>query len=265
MPNQIWKALKNANRATEIVRCMAETSDWARVTTAYLGLSRLQYPFVLRLHRGEEIRIEELTDLKAFWQIFLRRVYRVRPTDQIIVDLGANIGVFTLYAARIAPHTKIFSVEPFPATFARLAATVRDHHIESKVTCLNYAIAGSSGSRVMPDANVPSQRRSVASPESGARGTEIAATTLEAIFEENNLPQVDLLKIDIEGSEYEVLLSTPPTLLARIGRIAMEYHGDCAPYSKQQLFDHLRHAGFKVLWDTCDKLGYGVTEMIFSK
>jgi FkbM family methyltransferase len=265
MPNQIWKALKNANRATEIVRCMQETSDWARISAAYLGLSRLQYPFVLRLRRGEEVRIEELTDLKAFWQIFLRRVYRVRPNDSIIVDLGANIGLFTLYAARMAPQAKIFSVEPFPATFARLVATVRDHHLESKVICVNYAIAGSHGARVMPDANVPSQRRSVASPASGARGTEVAATTLEGIFEENNLVRIDLLKIDIEGSEYEVLLSAPSTLLARIGRVAMEYHGDCAPYSKQQLFDYLRSAGFKVLWDTCDKLGYGVTEMIFSK
>jgi FkbM family methyltransferase len=165
----------------------------------------------------------------------------------------------------MALQAKIFSFEPFPATFARLVATVRDHRLESKVTCLNYAIAGSTGTRVMPDANVPSQRRSVASPASSTLGTKVATTTLEAILEENNLTQIDMLKIDIEGSEYEVLLSTPPTLLAKIGRVAMEYHGDCAPYSKQQLFDHLGRAGFKVQWDTCDKLGYGVTEMIFSK
>jgi FkbM family methyltransferase len=265
MPNQIWKALRNVNRANEIVRCMEETAEWARISAAYLGLSRLQYPFVLRSRRGEQIRIEELTDLKAFWQIFLRRVYHVHSADRIIVDLGANIGLFTLYAARMAPQAKIFSFEPFPATFARLVATVRDHRLESRVTCMNSAVAGSNGTRFMPDAEVPSQRRSVASPASGTGGTEVAATTLEAIFDENHLPRVDLLKIDIEGSEYEVLLSAPPTLLARIGRVAMEYHGDCAPYSKQQLFDHLRRAGFKSLWDTCDKLGYGVTEMIFSE
>lgn len=265
MPTQIWKALTNANRAKEIFRCAEETPEWARLSAAYLGLLRLQYPFVLRLRRGEQIRLEELTDLKTFWQIFLRRVYRVHSSDRIIVDLGANVGLFTLYAARMAPEAKIFSVEPFPATFDRLRAMVREHHIESKVICLNRAVAGSTGTRVMPSANVPSQRRSVASAASHTAGTEVAATTLETIFNENNLPHVDLLKVDIEGSEYEVLLSAPPTMLARIGRIAMEYHGDCAPYSKQQLFDHLSRAGFKALWDTCDKLGYGVTEMTFSK
>lgn len=45
--------------------------------------------------------------------------------------------------------------------------------------------------------------------------------TIESMLEENHLPYVDLLKMDIEGSEYEVLLSTPPRMLARIDRIAM--------------------------------------------
>jgi FkbM family methyltransferase len=262
MPNQIWKALTNMNRGAEIFLCMAECSDWADISTAYLGLHRLQYPFLLRLRSGEHIRLQELTDLKAFWQIFLRRVYRVRRSDRIILDLGANIGMFTLYAAGIASQARIFSYEPFPSTFDRLLATVRDHQLETRVTCLNYAVTGVSGTRVMADAAVPSQRRALTPASSSKSGTQVLGKTLEAIFEENNLHRVDLLKIDVEGSEYEILLSTPPSLLARISRIAMEYHGDSLPFSKKQLFEHLCDSGFAVSWDTCDKLGYGVTELI---
>ena len=262
MPNAIWKALTNANRASEIIRCTAETRQWPSVSAAYLSLSRLQYPYLLRLHHGEQIRIEELTDLKAFWQIFLRRVYRVQADDKVIMDLGANIGVFTLYAARCAPHAKVLSLEPFPSTFGRLVITVRGHNLDDRVKCLNFAATGTDGARVMPDASVPSQRRALASAANGEEGTQVTGRTLEALLSENQLPQVDLLKMDIEGSEYEVLLSTPRSVLARIRRIAMEYHGDCAPYSKEQLFDHLRDAGFQVKWDVCDALGYGVTEMI---
>src|SRR5579864_9017663 len=109
MTHPIWRALRNATRAPEILRCVVETNQWAAISAAYLGLSRLQYPLVLRLRRGEEIHIEELTDLKAFWQIFLRKVYRVRATDEVILDLGANVGVFTLYAARNAPRAQVFS------------------------------------------------------------------------------------------------------------------------------------------------------------
>src|ERR1700677_3694105 len=116
MPNRIWKALKNADRASEIIRCPAETRQWALVSAAYLGLVRLRYPYILRLRLGETIRLEELTDLKAFWQIFLRKVYRVQAADRVILDLGANIGIFTLYAARCAPEARVFSLEPFPST-----------------------------------------------------------------------------------------------------------------------------------------------------
>lgn len=263
MPNPIWKALQNADRASEIVRCRTETRQWVRISAAYLGLSRLSYPCILRLRLGEQIRLEELTDLKAFWQIFLRRIYQVQPTDRVILDLGANIGVFTLYAARCAPEARVFSLEPFPSTFTRLVANIHAHRLDGRVKCLNFAATGTDGPRVIPDAAVPSQRRALASSTNGKSGTEVQGKTLTALLDENHLPRVDLLKMDIEGSEYEVLLSTPPAVLARIRRIAMEYHGDCNPYSKRQLFDCLQNAGFAVTWDICDPLGYGVTEMIF--
>src|ERR1700737_1856650 len=152
MLRQFWKALKNTDRVPEILRCRAEIPQWARVTAAYLGISRLKYPYVLQLRSGECIRMKELTDLKTFWQVFLRRVYRVKATDRVILDLGANIGIFTLYAARQAPQAGILSLEPFPATFDRLVATVRDHKLENRVTCVKQALTGSPGTRVMHDA-----------------------------------------------------------------------------------------------------------------
>lgn len=258
---QIWKALRNTARAPEILRCAMETQEWLSVSAAYLGISQLKYPFVLKLRRGEQIRMEELTDLKAFWQVFLRKVYRVRPEERVILDLGANVGVFTIYAARIASSAKIFSVEPFPDTFRRLVATVHDHQLENRVMCLNFAAAGANGIRVMPDASVPSQRRFLSTAKVGS-GTQVAGKTLDTILEENNLTRIDLVKIDIEGSEYEVLLSASAKVLAQIDRIALEYHGDSEPYSKEQLFGYLREAGFHVTWDVCDAQGYGIAEMI---
>ena len=265
---QIWKALRNAVRAPEILRCAAETPQWAGISAAYLGFSHPHYPFLLQLRHEKSIPIEELTDLKAFWQIYLRRVYRVDGKDRHIIDLGANVGIFTLYAARCAQHSKILAVEPFPSTFRRLVANVRDHGLESRVTCLNAAVTSTNGVRVMPDAPVPSQRRTLLSTistsalDSVSSGTQVAGKTLKVILDENQIQQVDLLKVDIESSEYEVFFSTSQHVLARIHRIAMEYHGDCAPHSKEQLFDHLRSAGFAVAWDICDAQGYGITELI---
>jgi len=264
MPLKVFDLLKNTRRAPEIFRCARETSQWPEITSAYLGLSRLPYPSLLRLRRGDSIRLQELTDVKTFWQIFLRRVYRVEPSDRIILDIGANTGLFTLYAARQAPQAKIFAVEPFPATFKRLRQAVSEHHLAERITCLNFALTGDGGIRLMRDDLLPSQRRALVPLGKSAPGIQVEARTLEELLREHAPDRIDLLKMDIEGSEYEVLLSTSPNVLRKIRRIALEYHGDHAPNTKTQIFDRLREAGFEVTWDVQDHFGYGVAEAVMA-
>jgi FkbM family methyltransferase len=257
--------LKNARRVPEILRCVGETPQWPRLTGAYLGFSWLKYPHLLRLRRGEHIQLQEITDLKAFWQIFLRRVYRVEPSDRVILDIGANVGLFSLYAARQAPEAKIFAVEPFPATFNRLLEAVSEHGLNRRITCLNCAITGERGVRLMRNDSLPSQQRALVAAGGNTSGSMVEGKTLSSLLTEHDLTQVDLLKMDIEGAEYEVLLSISPEVLRTIRRIALEYHGDCAPHSKQQIFTRLHEAGFRVTWDVQDRLGYGLAEAVMSQ
>lgn len=265
MSLKAFDLLKNTRRAPEILRCARETSQWPQITSAYLGFSKLLYPILLRLRSGHCIRLEELTDVKTFWQIFLRRVYRVEASDRIILDIGSNVGLFALYAARQAPEARIFAAEPFPATFERLLQAVNEHHLTERITCLNCAITAAGGVRMMRNDTLPSQRRSLVPSGNTASGIQVQAKTLGELLREQALDRVNLLKMDIEGGEYEVLLSTSPDVLRTIRRVALEYHGDCAPHSKLQIFDHLREAGFEVTWDVQDQLGYGVAEAVMSQ
>lgn len=257
--------LKHMRRAPEILRCARETSQWARITSAYLGFSKLHYPSPLHLRRGDCIRLQELTDLKTFWQIFLRRVYRVEASDRIILDIGANVGLFTLYAARQAPAARVFAVEPFPATFERLLEMVREHQLTERITCLNYALTAMGGIRLMDNQPLPSQQRALVAAGRRVSGIEVQSTTLCELLREQALNHVDLLKMDIEGGEYEVLLSTSPDVLRMIRRIAVEYHGDSPPHSKLQILDRLRQAGFEVTRDFQDDLGYGIAEAVMPR
>jgi hypothetical protein len=95
----------------------------------------------------------------------------------------------------------------------------------------------------------PSQFRAVT--ESGEQAVRV--TTLQTIFDQNNVDEVDLLKIDIEGGEYKSLLTADIPTLRRIRRIALEYH----PGPKQDLFDHLSKA-FSCELDRPDGNGYGI-------
>ncbi len=79
--------------------------------------------------------------------------------DTIIVDAGANIGAFTLFAARRAPAAKIVAVEPFPKTHARLTKTIAQNRLEDRVMTREWALAREDASRTMDDGDGVSQSR----------------------------------------------------------------------------------------------------------
>ena len=110
-------ALRHIRRFPEIFRCIASMSNWWEVTSAYVGLARSSLPFEARFRNGMRHRFEEFYDLETLWQIFFHRVMSVRPSDRVIIDAGANIGLFACYAtgrsrlhglfalSRSRPHT----------------------------------------------------------------------------------------------------------------------------------------------------------------
>jgi FkbM family methyltransferase len=253
-------SLARIERAPEVLRCRQQADEWVTVTLAYLGFRKIQFPYVLRLRGMPPAVLHEIYDLKTFWQIFLHQCYRVEPTDRVIVDAGANIGLFSLFACRVARKARILAIEPFPATFDRLVQLIRVNGLSDRVRCVNAALCASDVPRVMRGTG-PSQMHFVAPAESAASGIAVMPTTLPQVLEMAREP-VDLLKMDIEGSEYEVFPATPPDLLRTIRRIVVEYHGSPEPEARDALFETLRTAGFKVRSDERDAEGYGVAEFV---
>jgi len=242
---------------------MRETPQWLPVTLAYLGIKDLAYPFSLKLRGIEPVTLKEDGDLLAFWQIFLRRVYPVRRNETLIVDAGANIGFFTLFAARESPHARIFSIEPFPESYERLCQNVRDNRLDGRVTCLNCALGESSETRMMKLSGKRSQSRRVIAFDETESGDAAAVSTqtLEQIFDLHGITRVDLLKMDIEGGEYETFFSTRDDVLRRIHSIALEYHPDVENYSTSQMLQYLIEAGFRVTRDIPNHEGFGTAHL----
>jgi FkbM family methyltransferase len=240
---------------------MRLTNQWLPITLAYLRLRDLKYPYHLELRHMPPIFLKEAEDVRTFWQIFLHRCYNVKESDRRIIDAGANIGLFTLYASRQAKEAMIVGVEPFPETFERLSRLIRDNHLENRVKTLRCALGSSEGVRMMLKAGpAPSARKQVFHVRPGQAGFEIPTTTLSQIVRKVDA-EIDLLKMDIEGGEYEVILNTPHDDLRRIRRILLEYHGDVKPYTTEALFEHLSQAGFRFQSRVEDENKVGLVEM----
>lgn len=239
MNARVSQILPQWRRAPEILTSLRETPEAATLALGYLGLRSPSYPFVVHFRTGEQLRIETHHDLVTLWIIFFRNEYRVPTTCSTIVDAGANIGAFSLYAARRAPSATIHALEPFPSTRERLAQTIADNLLGDRVKIYDVALAEGDSSRHMADEG-PSQSRGVAAgPVPGS--VAVPARTLEQFLDEAQIAHVDFLKMDIEGAEHELFHAASAAVMRRFSQIALEYHPNGSAMS---LFKKLAECGF---------------------
>ncbi|WP_018291175.1 FkbM family methyltransferase [Verrucomicrobium sp. 3C] len=153
-----------------------------------------------------------------------------------VIDIGANIGLFSLFAAERFPGAQILAFEPWEENFRYLEKLVRDNRLP--VLPFREALSATSGtlSLHLPRSESFSSRATVFPQPPGPSWSsqedlqiEVPAVTLEEVFRRTKLAVCDLLKMDCEGSEYAILYGTAPELLARIRRMAIEVHPGSAP------------------------------------
>ena len=113
-----------------------------------------------------------------------------------------------------------------PASFRLAEENARINGREREISTFNYAVGGEAKDRDLFVAGTDFFFPTLLTPEDESRAERITVhcTTLAEILETNRLEQVDLLKMDIEGAEYEFLYAAPPACFERIREIRMEYH-----------------------------------------
>jgi FkbM family methyltransferase len=172
--------------------------------------------------------------------------YRVAAGD-VVVDIGANIGTFSLYAAKLCGASRVLSFEPFPGNYDVLKANVKCN----RLTCVNQGVAGKRGLRTLNLNSMDPGSHSLVIGSS-ERGVEVECCTLEDVFRRFSLTRIDYLKIDCEGAEYEIL-ENATSRLPQIGRISMETH-TTLHRNAPDLEELLRRHGFGVRLVGCSRL-----------
>lgn len=168
--------------------------------------------------------------LETVVELWLERSYTegfYRPADgDVIVDAGANVGMFAIYMGRQNRRCRVVALEPFSENFQYLLANVARACPET-VTCCEMALGAGFGKGHMQAVGTRSLDHVLQVDSNQADG--IAVIPLSGLFDLVRAQEVDFLKVDIEGSEYDVFAAATPELLARFKRIAMEYHDQIVP------------------------------------
>lgn len=183
----------------------------------------------VRLRSGVAIDGPPAIDLAfLFHETWIRQVYTPPGYEinknETVIDIGGNIGVFALYAATRAEGVRVFCYEPFPDNVALLRNNLQKSGI-SNVQVNQQAVSGHSGTRhlqVNPDNWIVHSL--FGKKNSAEQGLAVDCISLDDVFSENQIQQCDLLKLDCEGSEYEILENCSPETLRRVRRIVGEFH-----------------------------------------
>ncbi|HSV26394.1 MAG TPA: FkbM family methyltransferase, partial [Sedimentisphaerales bacterium] len=182
--------------------------------------------------------------------------------DSVFIDIGANIGYFSLLAAHQKAR-KVLAVEPIPQTYQMLARNIAYNKCDDVIEPLNIALGNRDG--VVKFTSVLGPKNHLRDDKDGQRQDEqlvdVRMTTLDGLLQSrNDIRKVDFIKIDVEGSEYGVLTGSLSTLRTYKPMVMMEIEERLLGRyrtTSQQIFDFMAALGYKYLCISDDSIHPG--------
>jgi len=214
---------------TRYIRLIKNISNWWLHFSVKLGLTNLD-PLIFRTRNNISVEVPRRL-LHEFKEIFMEECYTRGlglkiPETPIVIDIGANVGFFSLFAASRFPGARIFSYEPVVVNYQQLMRN-RKLNQNVKMSCFQKAVYSYSGKLSVsfnPGDSFTTAARVTAKGGSQEETARVPCVTLKEIFDEHHLSHCDLLKIDSEGSEYDILYNCSSEYLRRVGQMAIEVH-----------------------------------------
>ena len=178
----------------------------------------------------------------------------------IVVDVGAHIGKYTIIASkRVSANGKVIAIEAHPGNYEMLNRNIKLNGL-TNVTTLNYAVY-SKESKVklfLPDEdsgytmhhsvmfNYLSSKYLLQGKDN-EKFIEVNANTLDNLLQKNGISQVNWLKIDVEGAEFEVLKGSTNILsISKDISLLIEVHNPDDTNHYKQIIDFLKPYNFKI-------------------
>lgn len=175
------------------------------------------------------------SDVAVLAEMFLDQEYAIETDGQpeVIMDLGSNVGLSVLYFKLRYPNARVHAFEPNPAAFERLQQNTAQF---SDVTAYPVAV-GKTDSEVRffvhPESSMSSSL--VDRKGQGMREITVPLFSLSTAIKNTNEKQINILKFDIEGAEYD-LFSGLPQSLEQVKNIVGEIHLDLIDASEDEMW-----------------------------
>ena len=176
--------------------------------------------------RDEVLIRNNPNDIQVFTQIFINHEYNIVINEEVktIIDCGANIGLASLFFLSKFPEAKIIAVEPEGNNFHMLRQNMGNH---KNVICINKGIWSKTTSLEITNFS-RGEAGFIINESQSASDSTIQAISIDELINEFELKEIDILKIDIEGSEEQVFLEEPKWI-KKVNIVFCEIHENMKP------------------------------------
>jgi FkbM family methyltransferase len=159
-----------------------------------------------------------------------------------VLDLGANVGIFGLYAASRAPKAAIHCYEPESTNFAILERNLAQ--AGGRARAYKMAVSAESGTGFLDIHGGSTEFALSSNGSGGANGSErVECVDLDRVFELAGVDEFDFVKMDIEGAERDILAASSDAQLRRMRALSLEWHHPRAEL--ETLAERFRRLGFR--------------------
>lgn len=194
---------------------------------------------------------------QVFKEIFMEDFYEIDslvkklPSNPVVIDVGANAGFFNILLFSKIHKARVLAYEPMPSNIHFFKEAIDKNPILQSIKLYQAAVTGEPKEYIELFTEDTEGNTVVSSVFSNFnqlnnKKVRVEARSLTSIIEENGLHQVDLLKLDCEGSEYDIIYNTEPSVLTKAKMMVIEVHQiDSDRHNLDALDRYLASIGYK--------------------
>ena len=181
------------------------------------------------------------------WEEF-NLIRRSVKDNSVFIDVGANVGYYTIWASQFNPNGKIYSFEPNDLNFERLQENISCNNLNAQISSVKKAVAATHGFISMT-ADLDTLNHIIKEGNKVSNTLQVECISLDDFAAQESILYIDYLKIDVEGFELEVLFGAKELILEnKIGIIQLEINNALSHsgHSSYEVVDFFKEHNYKL-------------------
>jgi FkbM family methyltransferase len=226
------------------IKIIVKIKNWPTFLINYFGIKNFSSLYEFR--NGLLIKTAQGIDTATILATLINNEYGAPIEKSTVIDIGANIGTYSIDCAKKLQKCKIYTFEPEENNYKILLENISLNNLDSKIISEKTAIYDKKGKDKLYISTY-SPFHSMKS-KSLKKFQIVKKEPLGYIFKKYKIKKCDLLKLDCEGSEYEIIKHAKVANLGKIQEIRMEYHDINKVDNINNLIKYLSVIGFKTIF-----------------